>query len=355
MAVLLVYKENPQDPFLQALKRWIIPLSSKASYFRFRHAERGRFESNEINVRLRRKIDNPNITVIMDWNGLINKEELLLIKSKGIIYFRYINGFTSLHCGHIADQTEFFDHLRLVDFFMVGERTHVSILRDYGINAIHCNWFADPTIYKPIKNFFRRDIYDFFFVGTVNSHWSRNRQAFLEILSKKFKTVIIAGPDANIDNAHCLPQITYEPIVNLLQNQSKIVCGSDYLPSVIPYNNQIKNALIEYDLDYTIRGRTFTSLASARAYLVESHEEIELLFEKGKEILTWKSFDELLSIADRAIGDKEYLESIGNAGYNAVISQHTVFHRLQLVEQLSGQLLFPDLKRYISWTNSKHR
>lgn len=355
MAILLVYKENPQDPCLQAMKRWIRKLAKKSIYFRFRHVERGRFETKEINERLENIIKSGKVTCIMDWNGLCNTQEIILIKIKGIIYFRYINGFTSLHCGHTADQREFFDQLKLADFFMVPEKNHVHILRKENINAIHCNFFADPMIYKPLRSPFRSDWYDFFFVGAVNDHWAKNRRSFLSLLAEKNKTMIVAGPDAKIIKATCLPQVTYEPLVNLLQNQSRIVCGSDFLPSVKPYNERIKNAFINYDLSHTIRARTFTVLASARPYLVESHKDIENLFEKGREILTWENHDEMMEIADRCLVDKKYLKSVGDAGYNSFLSQHTVFHRLQEFEKLSGFSLFPELQKYISWTNSNHR
>jgi len=353
MAVLLIYKENPQDPCLQAMKRWICRLSRKSIYFRFRHSERGRFETKEVNPRLLKILKNREVTCIMDWLGLFNRAEVELLKAKGIVYFRYLNGFTSLHCGHIPDQKEFFDLLRLTDFYMVPEKNHIPILKDEKINAVHSPFFADPHIYKPLK--LRADLYDFFFVGAVNSHWARNRQEFLEKLAEHYRTVIVAGPDAKIAKAHCLPQITFEPLVNLLQNQSKIVCGSDYLPSVEPYNSRIKDAFIEYDLNYTIRARTYTVLASARPYLVESHNDINEAFESGKEILTWGSYDELLEVASRVIENKRYLQNVGDAGYNAFLSKHTIFHRLQEFESLSGLALFPDLKKYISWTNQKHR
>jgi hypothetical protein len=346
MNAIFVYKNNKQDPCLQSLKRWLKRLLPVVFYFQFTPQERGRFECQSINERLNLLLNSRKYEILIDWDGHLNIEEIKLLRSKNIIYLRYLSGFTSLSSGHTTDQAKLLDLLRLTDFYMVSEGTHIDILRREGVNAIKSPFFADPILYRPIG--LGSKLFDFFFVGAVNSHWASNRKFFLEHLSQNNRTLIVSNLTDRVRNALSLPKIEYEYIVNFLQNNSAILCGSDLLPSTEPYNQRMTNMLYPYELEFTIRARTFSSMASRRAYLVEKHNEIEQLFEPNREILTWSSYDELDEIAGRYLRDEKKLNSIAHMGYRACLSKHTIFHRLATIEQLIGKRIFNNLNEYIS-------
>ena len=346
MKVIFVFKNNKQDPCLQALKRWLKKLLNQIVYFEFTPLERGRFNCQTINERLNFILNKEKFEILIDWDGQLNIEEIKLLRSKRIIYFRYLSGFTSLSSGHTTDQKKLLDLLRLTDFYMVSEATHLDLLRGEGVNAIKSPFFADPTTYRPIKC--QSNVFDFFFVGAVNSHWASNRKDFLERLSDNYRTLVVSNISDKAKKTLSLPKIQYEPAVNFLQNNSSILCGSDLLPSVEPYNLRISNCVHKYDLSYTVRARTFTSLASRRCYIVEGHSEIENLFEPNHEILTWRTYDELDEIADKYLNDKSKLDSIAHKGYQAFLSRHTVFHRLASIESLIGRKIFNNLSKYVA-------
>lgn len=346
MNAIFVFKNNNQDPCLQSLKRWLRKLLPTVVYFQFKPQERGRFECQSINNRLNILLSSKNYQILIDWDGHLNIEEIKLLRSKNIIYFRYLSGFTSFSSGHTTDQAKLLDLLRLTDFYMVSEGTHIDILRAEGVNALKSPFFADPTIYRPIR--FESRIFDFFFVGAVNSHWAGNRKLFLEHLSQNYRTLVVSNISDRARGAVSLPKIEYESLVNFLQNNSAILCGSDLLPSTDPYNQRMTNKSYAYDLGFTVRARTFSSLASRRVYLVEKHNEIEKLFEPNCELLVWSSYEELDEIASRYLRDEKSLNSIADMGYRACLSKHTIFHRLATIEQLIGKKIFNNLDKCIS-------
>ena len=267
-------------------------------------------------------------------------------KKKNIKIICYINGFTSLHSFDFPVQADFFDYLKNLDFYFIPEKDHAYKLNNLGINAHYVPFFVDPFKYRSVKI---PKFFDALFVGEVNENWANNRRIFLQEVSKKARTLIVSMSKSNIKEAINIRNIKYENIVNLLHSSSNIVFGSDYLPSVEPYNKHILDPIIPYasNLKYTIRARMFTVLGSAAAYVVEDHKSVTELFEKNHEILTWSNLDELINIIKISKSNDKFIQKIGLNGRKKVIHKHTIFNRLSLFEKLMNDRIFKDFPKII--------
>ena len=74
---------------------------------------------------------------------------------------------------------------------------------------------------------------------------------------------------------------------------------------------------------YCLKGRDFEIPMSGGFYLTEHSPELERVFEIGKEILTYKTFDELVKKIQYFLDYPDEAESIRRAGHRRALSEHT--------------------------------
>lgn len=71
----------------------------------------------------------------------------------------------------------------------------------------------------------------------------------------------------------------------------------------------------------------FEAMACNQVVLTSYMEELQYYFEIGKEILCYKSEDELLELVEYYLAHEEELEAIRRAGYQRFLLEHTYIHR----------------------------
>ena len=331
MKILFVYRNNRQDPCLQALHRWL-PRQHDVTTFEFTLSERGRFECTVGAPRFRELLDRVRPEMVFDWVGYLNADEVRWSKERGAVTVRALNGFTSFHVGHIRSQPAFFDLLRALDYYFVPHAPHVPILRELGVNAFEMPYFYDPVAYHPLPLWLRMfDLYqwDVFFAGGVAVPWGWNRKQVVEAIGRRSRVCLLSDIDPKLPGVKCYGAVTFPPAVNWMMNRSKIVLGSDFLPSVESYHKAQTDIVLPYVLDHTIRSRTFTAMGSGACYMVERHPEVERFFEDGSEIVLWSSAEEA---ADRAAYLQQHDDerrAIAKRGQEKVRRLHTAETRLR--------------------------
>jgi spore maturation protein CgeB len=87
---------------------------------------------------------------------------------------------------------------------------------------------------------------------------------------------------------------------------------------------------------YCLKGRDFEIPMSRGLYLTEHSPEIERVFEIGKEILTYRTFDELVKKIQYLLDHPDEAEVIRKAGHRRAISEHTWEMRFEKIFMLMG-------------------
>ena len=329
--ILFVFKENRQDPCLQALKRWLPRTGHAIRQFEFTGAERGRFECINGAPRFEAALRDWRPDLVFDWIGYLNEEEVHWCHAHGAKVLRALNGFTSYNVGFIRSQPKTFELLRAVDWYFVPHAPHVSVLREHGVNAYEMPFFYDPAEYRPLApplRLFDIGAWDGFFAGGVAVAWGWNRKALIERLGKEFRICLLADINPKLDGVSWYGAITAPLVVNWMMNRSRVVLGSDFLPSVDSYHKMQDDIVLKYDVEYTIRSRVFSVMGSGRAFMVERHPEIERFFEDGKDIVLWSTLDEAADRMRFLIANPVERERIARAGHEKVRRLHTAEVRL---------------------------
>jgi spore maturation protein CgeB len=77
--------------------------------------------------------------------------------------------------------------------------------------------------------------------------------------------------------------------------------------------------------------RAFEVAGAGGLQLIEYRTAIEECFEPGKELLTFQSYEELLSLVERAVSHPQEMLPIRAAGARRALADHTYRHRLQVI------------------------
>jgi spore maturation protein CgeB len=80
-----------------------------------------------------------------------------------------------------------------------------------------------------------------------------------------------------------------------------------------------------------VNQRIFDVPASGRAVLTDRTDQLVDLMEPGKEVLAYRSPDEIPPLVERALKDRDFLEGISMAGHRRVVEQHTYCRRVSQI------------------------
>lgn len=78
-----------------------------------------------------------------------------------------------------------------------------------------------------------------------------------------------------------------------------------------------------------VNQRVFDVPACRAVVLTDWSRQLEGLMEPGREVLAYRSGDEIPELTDRAVRDRKFREKIAEAGYRRVLNEHTYRHRLK--------------------------
>ena len=85
---------------------------------------------------------------------------------------------------------------------------------------------------------------------------------------------------------------------------------------------------------YCLKGRDFEIPMSGGLYLTEYHPELERVYDLGKEIVTYRGFDDLLANIRHLLADPQRAEAIRQAGFRRARKEHTWEMRFERVFSL---------------------
>lgn len=89
---------------------------------------------------------------------------------------------------------------------------------------------------------------------------------------------------------------------------------------------------------YCLKGRDFEIPMSGGLYLTEDHQELNLFFKPGEDILTYSNIDELVSKIDYYLDHPIEAQSIRSKGYERSLREHTWESRFNKIFRLMGLL-----------------
>jgi spore maturation protein CgeB len=99
------------------------------------------------------------------------------------------------------------------------------------------------------------------------------------------------------------------------------------VPLVYASSRAVLNVKNEKNVVRGLSQRTFEPYGCMTPVLNDDMADVDRCFEPGREILVYRSLDELYDMHDRLTTDPVFAQSIGEAGYKRVMAEHTYAHR----------------------------
>jgi len=197
------------------------------------------------------------------------------------------------------------------DAFFMYDNQYVERLKELNPHTYYLPAGADPFgVHKEqIKIEERQYSSDICLVGTAYLNRVELLTPYLE------RKLSIAGPGWEKTNPELknrsLPPVKINQMTRMF-NEAKIVLNP-YGPS--------KSFIVP-------NPRTFEIPATRSFQLTNMSRDVNLFFKKGKEIEVYKDVKEFGELVDHYLEDDEARESIAQAGYDRVLKEHTIRHRI---------------------------
>ena len=167
---------------------------------------------------------------------------------------------------------------------------------------------AEPQAYPKIEIIKK---YDVCFIGHIQNTQNYNDMNRTDALDRLFREV----PNFYYGSRH--PAF---PEKNLFEDAAR-----KFSQSRIVFNISIKD---------DINMRVFETLSTGSFLLTNWIPTLGDLFEDGKHLVTYKSYDEMVKKAKYYLEHEDEREKIAQAGYEEFISKHTYKHRIEKIFQI---------------------
>lgn len=169
---------------------------------------------------------------------------------------------------------------------------------------------AEPQAYHPFEILKKWDVC---FIGHVQTTENFNGMTRIEALDRLFKA---------FPNFYYGSRSPQDPSINLFEDAAKKFCQSK-----IVFNITIKD---------DINMRTFETLATKSFLLTNWIPTLGELFEDGKHLVTYKTYDEMIEKAHYYLEHEDEREKIVQQGYERFINLHTYRHRVETIFKTVG-------------------
>ncbi|MDC0857711.1 glycosyltransferase [Rickettsiales bacterium] len=263
------------------------------------------------------------------YDHFMTKEAILEVKKMGIKTLNY-NCNASYQLELIEDISPAFDYCLTVETFRHNDYKNI------GANPIYFQEAANINYYKPLNE---KKIYDAIFIGQSYG----DRPAYVNYLQSNGINLKVFGSGWN----QC-SKTKKQQIKNLLYsvvNKKKVkhnLINPQLVGSRLTFDEMIKlysQAKIAVNFSTCgnthkqdkrvtqIRLRDFEAPACKICYITEYSEELEEFYEIDKEILCYKSKEELLDKIKFCLENDSFREQIAKAGFQRVIKDHSWHNR----------------------------
>lgn len=265
------------------------------------------------------------------WSSSILPEVIDKIKDLGIITVNF-------YCNNIHQFNLVSEIAPYYDYCMVPEREALQKYINVGANPIHIQMAANPDFYKPYN--LKRE-YDVTFVGQNYL----NRQNYVEYLYKNGIDIHVWGPGweralrpnnnglvnrikSKIGlNKPVLPKSNVNrPLADdeLVKNYSRSKISLNFSEVSLQDKNEDFGKLKRH-----IRLRDFEAPMSGAFYITGYQEELKEYYEIGKEIICYKTKEDLLDKIKYYLKHQDEAETIRIAGQKRAIKDHTWENRFR--------------------------
>lgn len=200
----------------------------------------------------------------------------------------------------------------LWDFLFFKDPDAVAKFRRVGLNAFLLHEAMNPAWHRPVASTIRETV-------VVVGNYYNYRQFLLHKLLKRGIKIELYGPPppswgrAEIRNAHTGKYVVKEEKSRVFGE------GSVSLNTTSLHEGNSLNC------------RAFEAAGAGGLQIIEDKPIIAECFEPGKELLVFRTFEELLELIERAIRFPAEMSSIRSAAIQRAQAEHTYRHRLESI------------------------
>ncbi|MFN3821489.1 MAG: glycosyltransferase, partial [bacterium] len=273
----------------------------------------------------------------------VKRELLTLLRRRRITTaFWFVEDFRTF--SYWREWAHLYDH-----FFVIQEEPFISILKNRGVKSVHyLPLAADPTIHRPIhlteeeKNRFGSPI------SHVGIGYRNRRQIFTALADLPFK---IWGDEWK--GAGGVEHLLQENSRRLNEEETVKVFNASLI-NLNLHSSSFHNG-INPDGDF-LNPRTFEICGCGGFQLVDYRHLLPRHFQPGKEVIVYRTLEELQLAIKHYLQSPEERETIAQAGKMRVFQEHTYDHRiLEAIEIMGGKPLSFTLQHNSVSSNSIHQ
>ncbi|MFP8644853.1 glycosyltransferase [Priestia aryabhattai] len=217
------------------------------------------------------------------------------------------------------------------DFVFSIDSGAVDYYKKLGYQSIyHLPLGTDPTVYFPKPDIQKTN--DICFIG--HSYPERIRLISLLLKETPYKIQVIGKwkralfPKIPTKNLNLIHHWVYPQKAADYYLKSKIV-----LNTYRSYNYKVNQNGANI-INRSVNNRTFDIASCGTFQLTQWIDELSQNFEDGKEIVSFKTDDDLINEVNNYLSNTEERELISNGGRKRVLSQHTFLHRLNKMMEI---------------------